>query len=331
MHYRLANNRLFPLPGLQIDGKDAKGCAAMEAALAAAAAYESGDYGAAIACYSTAIEDYPEQPFFYACRSLLNRQLGDEEGAFYDYQVAKNLDFNYHHFMEWRANEGEMLESDELLELNEQLDNGSSAHQLYVNRAMLHVQHYCYLEAVEDFSKAYALKNDAAYLISSAAVYMRMLEYDNALVHLTKVIDDKKDSFPDAYLYRGKLYAAIYENDLAERDLNFCIAQSPTNKLYYEERAGFQERSGDLAKAIMDYGRLVELDPEDFFPYVMRADLYEKTDDVRAAIADYDKAILLNPYYSDLYQYRAGLREKIGDKTGAAQDMERYEELENED
>jgi tetratricopeptide (TPR) repeat protein len=299
-------------------------------AISAAICYDQGDVSGAVQSYSAAIEAFPDQPFFYACRSLLNHQLGDEEGAFYDYQVAKRLDFNYHHFLEWKENEGEMAEAAELLELNDLLEAGSSDHQLYVNRAMLHVQHYCYQEAIDDFSSAFAIHDNVDYLISSAAIYLRMLRYDLALEDLNRAIGEKNLDALDAFLYRGKLYAAVHENTRAEQDLDFCIQHDPTNKLYYEERAGFHEKKGTLEKAIADYGRLVTLDPEDFFPYVMRADLYEKTDQIALAIADYDKAIALNPYYSDLYQYRSELRYKIGDKDGAALDKQKYEELENE-
>lgn len=327
-YYLLANSQLFPLPNLQIEEIESSS-AEVELALEAAKAYKAGDLSTALEHYTKAIDLFPEQPFFYACRSLLNRQLGDDEGSFYDYQVAKRLDFNYHHFLEWKENEGEMAESAELLELNEQLRKGSLDKQLYINRAMLHVQHYCYQEAIDDFSTAFALHDNIEYLISSAAVYMRMLRYDEALEHLNMAIGDQTDLL-DAYLYRGKLYAAIHENEPAERDLDHCIAQEPTHAMYYEERAGFHEKNGQLHKAIIDYSRLVQLDPEDFFPYVMRADLYEKTDQLALALLDYDKAIALNPYYSDLYQYRAELREKNGDTLGANLDMQKYEELENE-
>src|SRR5690606_33827865 len=115
--------------------------------------------------------------------------------------------------------------------------------------------------------------------------------YEEALEHLNRAIGDENIDFLDAHLYRGKLYAAVYENELARQDLDFCIAHSPDNKLYYEERAGFHERNGDIGRAITDYGHLIRLDPTDFFPYVMRADLYEKSVQLPLAVEDYDRAI----------------------------------------
>lgn len=329
--YILANSQLFPVAGSVVNEFDRDiNSEALVLARKAYDRYQIDGAATALSLYTSAIEQYPQQPFFYAARALLNRELGDEEGAYYDYQVAKGLDFNYHHFLEWKDNAGEMVEAEELLELHRQLMTQSTDPQPYVNRAMLHVQHYCYQEAVEDFARAYELQPNPEYLLSSAAVYMRMLRYAQALQQLNAAVQ-AESALLDAYLYRGKLYAAVHEKQRAEEDLNYCIAQQADNKLYLEERAGFYEKHNRLDDAIADYSQLVALDSEDFFPYVMRADLYEKTGELQLAIGDYDRAIALNPYYSDLYDYRASLKEQIGDTAGAAQDRVKYEELEQEE
>jgi tetratricopeptide (TPR) repeat protein len=64
--------------------------------------------------------------------------------------------------------------------------------------------------------------------------------------------------------------------------------------------------------------------------YSLRADLNEKLEDLAGALADYSKAIDLNPYYSDLYSYRAAIREKLGDPIGAKADLDKFNELEDE-
>lgn len=329
-YYILANSQLFPIVDHSYAINQMEGSEAYAQALGAYQTYQAQGAQAALDQYASAIETYPQQPFFYACRALLCEEMGDSEGAFYNYQAAKRLDINYHHFLEWKENAGEMLESPELLELNQQLATPSNDPQPYINRAMLHVQHYCYDEAVADFAYAYTLHANPEYLLSKAAVYMRMLRYADALQLLSGIIKDHSHLW-DAFLYRGKLYAAVQEMERAEEDFDTCVVSQPENKLYVEERAGFYEKVGKIEDAIKDYSALVALDPEDFFPYVMRADLYEKTGELLLAIGDYDKAISINPYYSDLYHYRAQLKEQIGDNAGAAQDRLRYEELERDE
>ena len=67
-----------------------------------------GSYDKAIATFTNAIEHFPEEPFFYASRCLIYRQLEEDEGGFYDYQIAKRLDFNYHSVLEWQENQAEL-------------------------------------------------------------------------------------------------------------------------------------------------------------------------------------------------------------------------------
>lgn len=328
--YTLANSQLFPIHEQNSVKAENNQNEAYTWAVKTYANYFANGAKAALDLYRLAIERFPQQPFFYACRALLNKELNDSEGAYYDYQVAKNLDVNYHHFLEWKDNAGQMQESEELQELQQKLATVNTDPQLYVNRAALYVQHFCYQEAVDDFDQAYKLRPNPEYLLSSAAVHMHMLHYAEALQLLNSLIFNNTQLL-DAYLYRGKLYVAIHEFARAEEDFNNCVSQAGDNKLYFEERAGFYEKIGDNERAICDYSQLITLDTEDFFPYVMRADLYAKVGELTLAIEDYDKAININPYYSDLYDYRASLKKQIGDVVGAAQDRMIFEELERDD
>lgn len=283
----------------------------------------------AIKVYGEAIHQFPEQPFFYASRSMLYRVLGDEESAFYDYQIAKRIDFNYHTYLEWCENSGAMEEANELVEITEQLKQDQSSAQLYINRALLQVQHFNYLEAIEDYTNAYALDPNADILVSRAAVYLRLLKYDKALTDLDEAIA-QQSSHLAAYLMRAKLFTAVRAYEWAKADYDQAILLNSTDESIFEQRAQFFEQLEDWESAIADYSVVIRQHPEDFFGYVMRADLYEKVAKFDLAIADYDKAISLNPYYSDLYQYRGDLKERIGDQSGAEADFAKFEELEEE-
>ncbi len=295
----------------------------------ARALIDAQDSAKALELYSGTIEQYPQYPFFYACRSLLNQARGDEEGAFYDYQVAKKLDFNYHIFLEWQENKGSMLHAPELEELNRELQQDSSHAQPYINRAMLWVQHFDYELAIADYQSALALDDNPEIHISMAAVYLRMLRYDSALEQLQLALS-RNAQLHNAYLYRAKLYVAIHENEAALQDFESALQLTPDSTEVLEERAGYYERIEDWQSAIADYTEVIARNPTDFYCYVMRADALEHNGAWQEAIADYDEAIRLNPHYSDLYQYRGELKEKIGDEAGAAIDFEKYEELEDE-
>lgn len=326
-YYILASSQLFPFLTAEVNQQHTND--AINLAQKAYLAVKEEDYTGAIEIYAKAISLYPEQPFFYACRAILHRFNGDDESSFYDYQVAKRMDFNYHHLIEWLENQGEMLESDDLLQLNDIVADAEENAQQLINRALLQVQHFNFAEAISDYSKAFVLNNDSTILISRAAIYMRVLKYNKALADLNLVLSIQQSY--DAYLYRAKLYAAIKEFDLALHDLDSAMELDASNPTAYEERAQLFEQLEQFDKAIADYTRLISINSTDFYPYVLRAELFEKTENWKQAIADYSEAIRLNPYYSDLYQYRGELLKKIGDLEGANADYSKFKELEDEE
>jgi tetratricopeptide (TPR) repeat protein len=326
-YYNLASSQLFPFSASINDA-----LAENDALKIAKEAYDlvlSEKYEEAITTYTKAITLYPDQPFFYACRSIVHSFNADDESSYYDYQVAKRMDFNYHHYLEWLENQGEMLEADELVELNQAINVELENPQLLINRAMLQVQHFNYADAIADYSKAFVLNNDVKILISRAAVYMYVLQYDKALADLDVVIETQP--LVDAFLYRAKLYVAIKEFDNALQDFNSALELDQRNSSVLEERAQLFEQLEEFDKAIIDYSAIIQSNSEDFYAYVLRADVYEKTENWDKAIADYSEAIRLNPFYSDLYQYRGAILEKIGDNAGAEADYAKFEELEKED
>lgn len=323
-YYILASSQLFPF--VESSAQLSKKNQALAWAIQAYEFVKSNNYEDAINLYNKAILDYPEQPFFYACRSIMHNFNGDDESAYYDYQIAKKYDFNYHHFIEWLENAGNMVEANELLELNEAIVNDIENVQLYINRALIQVQHFNYSEAISDYSKAFAISGNTEILLSRAAIYMRTLQYDKALDDLNIVLEEKEVS--DAYMYRAKLFTSIKDFESALVDLNSAISRDSNNINVYEERANLYEQIGEFSKAVDDYTSIIQISSEDFFPYVMRADMFERLEDWNKAILDYNKAIELNPYYSDLYQYRGDLKLKLGDMKGAESDFQKFKELE---
>lgn len=323
----LPSSQLFPYTTVQKTAREENSLLAI--AEQTLALIDAGDSTEALKLYTSAIEQYPKYPFFYACRSLLNQILGDEEGAFYDYQVAKKLDFNYHIFLEWQENKDSMLLAPELEELNQEIQNDASHVQTFINRAMLWVQHFDYELAIADYKRALVLSDNPEVRVSKAAVYMRMLRYDKALEQLNLALGQNRQ-LHTAYLYRAKLYVAIHEGEAALSDFEKALQLVSESTEVLEERASYYERIEDWQAAIADYTKVIALNPTDFYCYVMRADMLEHTGAWQEAIADYDEAIRLNPYYSDLYRYRGEIKEKLGDDAGAAKDFEKYRELEEE-
>lgn len=319
--FHLASSQLFPLAFFSANDHMLVDTAAIMTAKNAYLLFQQGNLVAALEAYSLAIQQFPKEPFFYACRSILNTELGDEEGAFYDYQAAKGLDFHYHDFLEWIENRPE--EQNPIARYSNLKD--------LLDVALAYTQQFDYEGALKCYTVALDEHSDQADIwVYQAAIYLRLLQYDKALIALNQALTLQKDHM-QAYLFRGKLYKAIGANKKAKADYDRAVEVGQDVAVVYEERANFLVDLGLYVEALSDFNTLVDLLPEDFYIYSLRADLYEKLENWEAARDDYSKAITLNPYYSDLYAYRAEMKERLGDIAGAKEDRVMFDKLEQEE
>src|SRR5690606_31281011 len=227
-YFLLASAQLFPLPFLDpvdttIDDP------ALASAQEAFSSFRNGRPEVALEQYTEAIQRFPDQPFFYACRSILNMALSEEEVAFYDYQVAKGLDFNYQAFLEWVENRP----SEETpLERNTELKQLLSA-------ALETTQQFDYEHTLKLYAYAHGkYPEDVDVLVYRGALHIRLLRYDRALTDLNQAISMNPTHF-QAYLFRAKLFKAIQEHEKAKEDFDKAIEIQPEAGVIYEERGGF--------------------------------------------------------------------------------------------
>jgi len=83
----------------------------------------------------------------------------------------------------------------------------------------------------------------------------------------------------------------------------------------------------NLAGAIVDNNRTVELTPKLAIAYYERGNGKADKGDWAGAIADYDRAIELNPKNAAAYNARSSAKGKKGDLAGAVADLKRGLEL----
>lgn len=288
----------------------------------------------AIEVYTNAISDFSKEPYFYASRCILNRELGDDEGAFYDYQIAKRLDFNYHSLLEWQEHlpyltslKADQLEIQEL-EITWKQDVNNL--DVLTKLALEYVHIYDYQKAIVLYTEGLRVAAaPAEWYVYRAAIYSKLTQYSLALKDCDQALTIDQDCV-SAYVLRAKLQECLHEHDQALLDYGKAELLNPEQSTIYEERASLFERLEQFEDAIVDYSKLISLMQEDFYPYVLRADVFERLGKQEEALLDYNRAIDLNPYYSDLYQYRAGIRESLGDKLGAEADLRKFEELDEE-
>ncbi|UIR57901.1 hypothetical protein LZQ00_08780 [Sphingobacterium sp. SRCM116780] len=288
----------------------------------------------ALHVYTEAIDHFPKEPYFYACRCVINRALEDDEGAFYDYQIAKRLDFNYHSLLEWQEHLPFLTElkreHTEIQELETSLQHDTDNLEIMVKLALEYVHIYDYQAALRLYHKGLEIVGDNPELyVYRAAIYTKLTIYIAAIHDCNQAIEIDRNCVP-AYVLRAKLQECLKDDQKAISDYQQAELINPAQSTIYEERASLFERMGKFEDAIRDYSTLINLLKDDFYPYTLRADLFERLERWEDALGDYNEAILLNPYYSDLYQYRAAVKENLGDRAGAEEDLKKFEELEEE-
>ena len=91
-----------------------------------------------------------------------------------------------------------------------------------------------------------------------------------------------------------------------------CATEKPTERAplpqetaeVYFKRAVDNSQKGEYKKAIPDYNKAIEINPDFVVAYLNRGVTYRKMGEYEKAISDYTKAIELNPRYPIAYHNR---------------------------
>ncbi len=118
-------------------------------------------------------------------------------------------------------------------------------------------------------------------------------EYRKAVQLYSKAIDLNPE-YTKAYGHRATTYLELKNVAQALNDLNKLIALDPSAG-NYRWRADVYARNGYFDEAIMEYDKLIQLDPGDAGLYNNRANVHREKEDYEKAIRDSTKAILLDP------------------------------------
>ena len=128
-----------------------------------------------------------------------------------------------------------------------------------------------------------------------------------AIAACTRLIGTGKltrKNFMVAYYNRGLSHRRLGENDKALADYNKALEYDPNDSDIYNNRGIVYEAKDDLARAFADYNKAIQLNGKSSDAYSNRGDIYRKRLDYDKAIADYQKAVSLDTnkaiYHDDL-------------------------------
>lgn len=133
----------------------------------------------------------------------------------------------------------------------------------------------------------------------------------------------------DAKTYNNRGLARDRKGDLAGAiaDYDRAIELDPKCGTAYLNRGIARARKGDLAGAITDYDHAIEIDPADIAAYVSRGTARAEEKNWADAIADYSRAIELRPDFAGAYFGRAAVHTEQGYRAAAIADYDRAIEI----
>jgi len=116
-------------------------------------------------------------------------------------------------------------------------------------------------------------------------------------------------------------------NNLNAEQLTEMIAKDPKNSQLYYERALANYEYGDLAAALKDFDKTLELEPEFASAFHDRGICRFELDMDDLAIEDFTKAIELDPAYYEAYYNRALIYDEKGKQKEALADLNKAIEI----
>jgi Flp pilus assembly protein TadD len=131
----------------------------------------------------------------------------------------------------------------------------------------------------------------------------------------------------EVFFYRGNGYFYKEEVDRAIADYDRAIELEPDYALAYNNRGVAYDDKGEVDRAIADYDRAIELKPDYAAAYNNRGVAYIHKGEVDRAIADFDRAIELEPDYALAYYNRGVAYLLKGEVDRAIADFDRAIEL----
>jgi TonB family protein len=104
----------------------------------------------------------------------------------------------------------------------------------------------------------------------------------------------------------------------------------PPDAMFYQNRANASFVMGDLDAAIKDYGKAIELNPDEATAFFSRGMAYFNKKNFNPAIADFGRVIELDPNESMAFYNRGNALENIGEFEKALNDFNKAVELDAE-
>ena len=290
------------------------------------------DFPKALADADAAVKLEPEEAANFAMRGDVYLALEDYSPAIADFHEAKALQPEQakHHEKLARAYRYRADLYSGLGRLKEALVDFSQAINIaprdadhWWARGMFFYQQKEHGLAIEDFDMAIEILPDDPRLHNyRGLIYMRLKDYDKAIANYSEAIRLNpnvvafRENGAEAYAARGKLKESV--DDYTE------AIKLASRANYYRARGELHVKQKDDPKALPDFDKAIELEPDDPQPHNARGEIYYRMEEYKKAVRDHSKAIGLNPNEAAYWWNRAGAYKALGSDDNDNKAVEDY-------
>ncbi len=167
-------------------------------------------------------------------------------------------------------------------------------------------------------------------LLFSVVAFGQNKVWNNSETFWTNVISVSKNE-TSAYNGRGKYYRQQNDYDKALIDYNKAIECDPENYKAYTNRGKIFFDRGKYKESINDFSKTIELDPNYFEAWSNRGAAYATIKNYSKALSDIDKALEIKPNHSNSFKNRALVYMELGENKKAIDDFNTYQKLTGKD
>jgi tetratricopeptide (TPR) repeat protein len=285
----------------------------------------------AIEQYTKAIELDPDYDKAYIQRAMTYTKLEDYEKAAADFDRAivfneKDAELYYYSALAYHLQGKNTTALDKL---NTAVDMKNNFLEAYQIRSVVLIDLGRYREALEDCQKCLKIKEDETGYYNLGQVYEKLEMYEEAEQAYRLSLEENRklpeshyalasllfrmENYASAYssvsevlkldpnhlegaILQGKILAAQQNYPKAIEELSIASIVYPDEPRIYLFRGDYYSMMNQPTIAIIDYTKVIELDPERADVYYKRAGAYEEIRDYEKALADYEKLLAMSKY-----------------------------------
>ena len=314
-------------------------------------------YTQALALLDESLQYHSQNAETYFNRAVVKEETEDPEGALTDYQIVLLLDSTYQEaaFNRAKLRYNQQQYHRAIGDFKKTLSMGSSGTQvLYFKGTPVNNSDDA---AIQSITTTYSMSADIHNYIGLC--YHALQFYDSAIISFNQALDLRPDD-ANYYVNRGLSLSAKGNGEDAMKDFKAALdidASHPiaqynltqqmemTGKLEasayddliknnpefaspYVNRALVKIDAGDLAGALQDLDRAVEIDNQNSIIYVNRGLVYERLEQHRKALKDYNQAIRLDPFDAKAFRSRSRVLHELDELELSLEDLNEAIKLE---